>query len=641
MHNQTLTALAEPASSPRKPNLWAKFCYSLTLRPNGSDLLTRSGLAYLVAMSIIMFFVALAEGTAWGYLGSTFTTHYPIVGWLGMGIFVFGVMWFFDRSLVTADLIEREHRCTLEGTPLPPKPQTFGQHLSNLLIQTWHLKGFLLRIGVAALSLYVTAPYMTQIVFKADIENGMQASFQQAVMSYKNTIVKQFNEKIIATEQKIDINNNKLQAEISGGKSSLSGRYGFGASAKAIQTELNDLKNQHVSLVNVRDHKVSAIEQAIQQGNYPALQALGIRIDKDSPVFRNQEVAKLKHNPAFRETELRVWALLIILAIALFSLKLMQPRALKLYYSSRLQEKWSIYSLGHFDDRLPTLDRSTVLLNCQDATPETFEGVMIRDASKQAEHDAREQKEQALRQASADAEALKAQRIHEAEQEHFSRLAIEKSRAEQRSLEHNWHADQINHALNELKQLENDYLARHGNTIKTLHNAQQDSEEKLLKLSLEHKTQKERIDARHQLISGLEQELEHTHALLFRTRQREDRDRLEVLRLLDDVEKAIMRQQERIKNLKKELLEFELQQKCIDEHRQKQLMLNTKSTTDLKQLQAPLDAVNIERLKIETHRMHLAGQQGILNAPYEVPQAEEIPFLVKKLREQMNEVMSA
>ena len=83
---------------------------------------------------------------------------------------------------------------------------------------------------------------MTQIVFKTDIENGIQNRYQKVVNDYKVSLLKEMDAEIerirVKTEQ---------TAEISGGKNSQSGRYGFGESAKAIQNELNDLKNEQIT----------------------------------------------------------------------------------------------------------------------------------------------------------------------------------------------------------------------------------------------------------------------------------------------------------------------------------------------------------------------------------------------------------
>ena len=74
-------------------------------------------------------------------------------------------------------------------------------------------------------------------------------------------------------------------------------------------------------------------------------------------------------------------------------------------------------------------------------------------------------------------------------------------------------------------------------------------EDKLHAIELEFKTHVERVDARRLRVGESEQELIETTQLLLQTRQREDCDRLQVLRLLEDLEKGLLRQEERIKGI--------------------------------------------------------------------------------------------
>ncbi|MDR9778689.1 hypothetical protein RJJ65_39790, partial [Rhizobium hidalgonense] len=118
---------------------------------------------------------------------------------------------------------------------------------------------------IALASLYIAAPYVTQLVFNADIQNKQQAYFQQAVLEVKQNYQ---NSKATELEQlagKIDRINQKLQAEIAGRSGSLSGRYGRGASAIAIEQELNTLKSQYQQISTQSKQHIQRIEQALKQ----------------------------------------------------------------------------------------------------------------------------------------------------------------------------------------------------------------------------------------------------------------------------------------------------------------------------------------------------------------------------------------
>ena len=118
MPNSSQSSTWSVGTDPRvQPTRWARLWYVVSLRPYGNDLLTRSSRSALMVMSCLMLLVATAEGIAWGYLGSAFTPQHPWLGGIALGLFVFVLMWLFDRSLVTFDFLEQEHAHTLSGQP--------------------------------------------------------------------------------------------------------------------------------------------------------------------------------------------------------------------------------------------------------------------------------------------------------------------------------------------------------------------------------------------------------------------------------------------------------------------------------------------------------------------------------------------
>ena len=105
----------------KEPNILIKLWDFLTLKTYHKNLLTSGGSTYLTVISFIMILAALSEGFAWGFLGSTFTPNSPYVGWTIVGGFVFLLMWFFDRSMASADLLKDEHEKNLNGFQLTKK----------------------------------------------------------------------------------------------------------------------------------------------------------------------------------------------------------------------------------------------------------------------------------------------------------------------------------------------------------------------------------------------------------------------------------------------------------------------------------------------------------------------------------------
>ena len=101
----------------------------------------------------------------------------------------------------------------------------------------------------------------------------------------------------------------------------------------------------------------------------------------------------------------------------------MQPRTLKIYYSSLLQEKWNLYCLGLFDDFLPVQDRSQNLLKSHDALPETFEKLIINFFQNKNQHDKWEKEQQEKAERLALEDRMKEQEEAKRQREHDEKIA--------------------------------------------------------------------------------------------------------------------------------------------------------------------------------------------------------------------------
>ena len=53
-------------------------------------------------------------------------------------------------------------------------------------------------------------------------------------------------------------------------------------------------------------------------------------------------------------------------------------------------------------------------------------------------------------------------------------------------------------------------------------------------------------------------------------------------------------------------------------------------SSKVKDLEEPLEKVAHERLKIESYRMQILGQDSVMDAPYLLPREDEIAFLVSR-----------
>lgn len=629
-----------------KHNPFVGFWHFLTLRTYHNNLLTSGGSTYLTVVSFIMILAALSEGFAWGFLGSTFTPETPMLGWIGLGSFVFLLMWFFDRSLASADLLKNEHEKTLNG--LEKDNFSFKNFFKNSL-------PFIARFAIVILSLYITAPFLTQLVFKADIENKMLEQYKNNVVLARENGLKERDAKIAELETLVNSTNDKLQKEI-GGKSGTG--YGYGSVAKSIERQLSTLESDLKSIRSERDQFLVKFDQAVDRGNEEELKKYGITIAKDSPIFRQQAIKEFESQPAFKEIEWAVHIFLGILGFILISAKLMQPRTLQMYFSSRLQEKWALYKLGTFDKYLPQQERSTLLLQTNQSIPEEFEDIMIQYSKDQRQRKQEElvmlQEQQRLEREKNQKRLIEEERLIEkqriefeqrekeqerlkkAEQAHLERLAKEKSEIELREKARVFYETQILKSLEEVEEAELDYLSKFSDKIKDLENLETSLIEELHEAERIYKNHEDNIDARNQRIQTAENDLLEMQNLARQLQRPDNNHTIESLRAFTTAESAVVDQKSYIKNMKTALLTFETDQKYFAENLTRIRTQLSKTQLQLRELNEPLDLILSVRSKIELRKMALLRDEGLADVPFEDFNENEMPILVEKLKQQLS-----
>lgn len=635
-------------SDPRKkPNFLQRILFFMTLRQSGNNLLTNGAKGYLIAMSVIMILVAVAEGIAWGYFGTAFIPANPIMSGLVLGTFVFLLIWFFDRMLLTSDFLEHEHRFRLNGGTETQKD------IKNSKQAHYRLTGFFIaRLVIALASLYIAAPYVTQLVFNADIENKQQEYFQQAVLSVKQKYQDDQQVQLNTLMGKIEQKNNEYQKEIAGGVGSLSGYKGVGVTANAIGQELEELKQQYQQMNVETKRRLQQIELALKNRNYAELVALDIRVDKDSPILRRTAIKDIKQQypTEFAEVEHTVQGLLLILAIILLGMKLMQFTTVKLYFSSNLQSKWNQYCLGKYDQYLPKTEQRQVLLNSHEALPEEFERMMIDLHQRKIEMDEEVGQQ---RQAA----ALKAQqeqdKIERQEQEHQAkrqvlenaryaydeRLAKEKAEIEYRERFKEIVEREIETVLVALIEQEIQYLQTDGAEIPKLQEEETAKIDELHEKEKQFKTQQERIDAKNQRIEQTEIDIDRIKQKIETLSYGDKAHSIENLEVVERYSQSLVRHQEILQGQRAELLGFQNNQKFYEES--SQLLRNRLKDIQqhLDELKNPLRAITKARSDVHTRKIHLLAKQGLDDAPIEKPSHQEWTFLADKLRQQLTETL--
>lgn len=600
------------------PSFLQSLFYALSLRVYGNNLLTRASRGYLFMISVLMLVLAVVEGVSWGYFG-TQMSDYPVLSGTIMGVLIFVFILLFDRTLMTADYLQEEHAATLQGKPYEANKEQTNSKLDILFQSLNRHKVFLIRIIIAISSIVIVAPYVSELSFYQEIKNKQQRYFLQEVTLVKQQHIQQKQQAIDSLAQQIATLNRKYQDETSG---KLSGVRGRGAAAKAIEQELHSLQTQHQQFTTALQHYISRVEQAVVQRDIAELAALGIQVNQDSAILRKKAVQdiKLEHTQEYWQVEITIRVLLAMLAIGLFSMKWLQPRSLKLYFSSQLQQQWNLYCLGKYDAVLPSNQRREWLLNSQDAVPEEFEQIMIacmNNLAAQAEYEATQQQ-------------LAKQR-ETAQQLHQQRMAHDHAHRQHLEQERAFFEQNTAQRIAEIDNLEQNYLAQHGEKIEQLKTQEQQLIDDLHLLEKEHKTQQDRVKAREFRIALGVKEYHETQALLQQTRERPDSDTLEVLRTIADLENGLRSQQERLDRQRAELLGFEANQQCFEENHRlwHNRLLDIQS--QLHDLQQPLHALNHARAQIEQKRIECLLAQGLHDSPFKAFNEQELPHLMTTL----------
>ena len=124
------------------------------------------------------------------------------------------------------------------------KVQGFWYYLRSLKIYLF----LVCRLAIILGSLYVTAPFLTQILFKTDIEQKQFEQYEQSIESAKNEIIGKIDDEIRAKKEKINSLRVKLDTEISGGRGT--GR-GKGPIAQNLENEILEHKAELETLIKI------------------------------------------------------------------------------------------------------------------------------------------------------------------------------------------------------------------------------------------------------------------------------------------------------------------------------------------------------------------------------------------------------
>lgn len=319
------------------------------LQPHGRDLLTPSAEFWLFSARAIITVMAVTEMLAWGYLGSLFgegQARWFSAAFVGGAVFV--VVWMIDASLVTLDRAWREHAIALGHQKALSKERA---------VPLWLTLG--LRVALLFGSLYITSPYLAQIVFVRDIQRINDTEATSNLENVRTSIAErykaQLSDVVIALQQREE----KLNLEVAG--KGLSGVPGRGAATKALEDQVAELRKDVAALQQKRDAELAALDALTGdwQTNRDRLQAnYNVQLPRASVSQNSKALDVLRQRPENQATELAIKAFLAFIFVGLLLLKMFEPSSVRLYMSDVLQQEYQRYKTGVYDDYLPPGERS-------------------------------------------------------------------------------------------------------------------------------------------------------------------------------------------------------------------------------------------------------------------------------------------
>lgn len=323
----------------------------LQLRPHEDRLLTSSGAFWLFSARALIVAMALSEAVAWGRLGYVFGER--SIGWIAaaaVSITIFLVVWMIDVSLVTMDRAWREHAAAILGY----KTRDYMHALRTAFT-------VVVRVALLFGSLYITAPYLAQVVFYKDIQRYIDAEATSNIEKARREIIVSRDAAIAAKSDEIASRRAALEREVAG--AGVSRRYGYGPAAETIASELKKQEGEHLQLVAEKRSAIERFDELAKDWrvNRETLAAVyAVSLPQASILENSRALDALRQRPEYQSTEFAIKAFLAFIFFGLLLLKLFEPTSIRLYLSEVLQQEYIRYLAGSFDDMLPDTERSRV-----------------------------------------------------------------------------------------------------------------------------------------------------------------------------------------------------------------------------------------------------------------------------------------
>lgn len=344
----------------------ASLARRLSLKPYGDELLTRSADFWLFSARLIILTMALAEGIAWGYMGALMSRAYPWLAAAIAGLFVFTLVWIIDATFMTLDLSRGFYERHLLGTEENPRKEKLKL-----------VGGIAARVAIVSASLFITAPFLAQAIFAADVEDEMTRRNASAVASKRIELEQPFTARLAALQRDQQRLEQQRVAEAAG--VGPSGKYGRGPALETIERQLTDKRNE---IANVEATRAATLAGFDKLTPSQLEQQHGIRFLAPGVQSSGELLGDMMKRPEFTGAELAVRAFLAFLFLGLLILKVFQPRSVAVYFNEQLHSVHDEYRKGLFDEYLPAAEHGGTMepLRFEDWCLNTYSVIRKEDA---------------------------------------------------------------------------------------------------------------------------------------------------------------------------------------------------------------------------------------------------------------------
>jgi hypothetical protein len=347
---------------------WAfvgKFLRAFFLMPYGGRLLTPSAATWMVPMFIVSIAMGAIEAVSWFEILTIFAkSKWPV--WINLLLAgtIGVIIWQMDVVFVTLDL---SHIKRQNGKASDSKTGLFSQALTVLTSKL--TATVLTRLIFVLLSLVVTTPFIGELLqqdelrAKIDAHNRTQlATLRERLQTAIDT---KYKDDLDTTQNSIDSDRILLRKELAGVGESR--RAGEGPTATQLRSSITKNEARLKSLDDDYEREIREYKKLISE-NETSPEGLArisarYKIDlltnspSDLERARKQYITEAGYKIAGLPAEKVIASSLVtLLFVAMVLIKLMEPKAVSIYYDARLQSAFDDYTKGYFDNE-PCLDK--------------------------------------------------------------------------------------------------------------------------------------------------------------------------------------------------------------------------------------------------------------------------------------------